>query len=860
MVPAGAAGLSAEAFEGADRVLLPASAAGALAGAPNARTPYTFELRCGGNVAYCGVREFSAPDGIIVLPAKVVAALGLVAGDGDGALPAPAHAADLTTHSAAPGSPGGRTADTVSVSYVSLPKATYVKLQPQTADFLNISSPRAALTRALTTSFSTLAPGDLFWFPHGGREYSLVAMEVKPASAFGAVSVVETDVEVAFAAPANAPARPPAAPAPAGDAVAVGGAGGEAAAGRPRAQPLRRQRSRQAAGAVVVGAPPLRGVVDAGHWHYFVMRVAGDDAAAVAEGGVQLRVHVAAIAGDPDAYVVPEAARESYPSVARHVWAANAAGSTSLTVTRDDPDWAPGAYYIGVTAYGSGAAEYDLSAELEAVAAAGGARATGHSAADAHAAPPAGSAVCSNCHAVVPEGRLPLHEATCLRNNVRCEVCGAVLRKAEAGAHVHCSLRAPDGTNCNELLPPGPDAAAKHTSMVHTEQSCECGASMLLSAMRAHWRAECPRRRVLCRFCGDEVEAGEPPSDAVDRHEGLTGHEAYCGSKTLPCGVCRRPTLLKRMDTHRAAYHVGVSAEEEEALRWQNEHDADMTDDDAHRGGSAGGVASPWVCSSCTLQNGAAAAVCSACGMGRPRAGAAAAAGAPSAGPREWRCGQCTLWNGATDDACTACGEGAPWVTAVADAEAASVAAAADAAPPAPRAGRSCANGPCERLASTDGEAAELSLCSRCYAALVRPYDDERALMKAALARYLAQLTAGCGAPPRACRNPHCAGSPTFDAAAHGGRTGEPLTQAQAALAAFQLAKGASQRPPRFHACVAALSAAAPALPPPARRHAKARADRDNSRASRATGRGGRARRGGGGRDAGSRIARANFG
>eukprot|EP00500_Bicosoecida_sp_ms1_P011494 CAMPEP_0203819944 /NCGR_PEP_ID=MMETSP0115-20131106/38052_1 /ASSEMBLY_ACC=CAM_ASM_000227 /TAXON_ID=33651 /ORGANISM="Bicosoecid sp, Strain ms1" /LENGTH=95 /DNA_ID=CAMNT_0050728939 /DNA_START=186 /DNA_END=469 /DNA_ORIENTATION=+ len=62
----------AEAFEGADRVLLPASAAAALANSPNARSPYTFELRAGGNIAYCGVREFTAPEGMVVLPQKVV--------------------------------------------------------------------------------------------------------------------------------------------------------------------------------------------------------------------------------------------------------------------------------------------------------------------------------------------------------------------------------------------------------------------------------------------------------------------------------------------------------------------------------------------------------------------------------------------------------------------------------------------------------------------------------------------------------------------------------------------------------------------------------------------------------------------
>lgn len=48
--------------------------------------------------------------------------------------------------------------DTVRVRSVSLPKGSYVKLQPITSDFLDITNPKAVLERALR-SYSCLTVG-----------------------------------------------------------------------------------------------------------------------------------------------------------------------------------------------------------------------------------------------------------------------------------------------------------------------------------------------------------------------------------------------------------------------------------------------------------------------------------------------------------------------------------------------------------------------------------------------------------------------------------------------------------------------------------------------------------------------------
>lgn len=51
---------------------------------------------------------------------------------------------------------------------VSLPKGTFVKLQPVTSDFLDISNPKAVLERTLR-SYSCLTVGDCFVFHYNSR-------------------------------------------------------------------------------------------------------------------------------------------------------------------------------------------------------------------------------------------------------------------------------------------------------------------------------------------------------------------------------------------------------------------------------------------------------------------------------------------------------------------------------------------------------------------------------------------------------------------------------------------------------------------------------------------------------------------
>ncbi len=118
--------------------------------------------------SHAGVLEFIAEPGHVHLPAWMMKSLALSEGD------------------------------KVRVTGVMLPKGKLVKIQPQTVDFLEISDPKAVLEQALR-NFSTLTPGDIIEFKYNCLTFEVLIMEVKPDAA--AISIVDTDLEVDFAAP-----------------------------------------------------------------------------------------------------------------------------------------------------------------------------------------------------------------------------------------------------------------------------------------------------------------------------------------------------------------------------------------------------------------------------------------------------------------------------------------------------------------------------------------------------------------------------------------------------------------------------------------------------------------------------------
>ena len=92
------------------------------------------------------------------------------------------------------------TGDLIQIKSTDLPSASLVKLQPQNTAFLDISDPKAVLEKAFR-DFATVTKGDIFSFSYNDTVYDVAVLEVKPSSDKMGVSMLETDVEVDFAAP-----------------------------------------------------------------------------------------------------------------------------------------------------------------------------------------------------------------------------------------------------------------------------------------------------------------------------------------------------------------------------------------------------------------------------------------------------------------------------------------------------------------------------------------------------------------------------------------------------------------------------------------------------------------------------------
>lgn len=115
--------------EEGDKVMLPPSALDRLSQL-HIEFPMLFKVENPqtGRLTHCGVLEFIAEEGRVYMPFWMMQNLCLQDGD------------------------------VACFSNVSLPKGTYVKLQPVTSDFLDISNPRAVLERSLR-SYTCLTTG-----------------------------------------------------------------------------------------------------------------------------------------------------------------------------------------------------------------------------------------------------------------------------------------------------------------------------------------------------------------------------------------------------------------------------------------------------------------------------------------------------------------------------------------------------------------------------------------------------------------------------------------------------------------------------------------------------------------------------
>ncbi|THW11266.1 ubiquitin fusion degradation protein [Aureobasidium pullulans] len=153
------------------KVYLPASALDKLTQL-HITYPMLFELINGAKSTktHAGVLEFTAEEGKIYLPYWIMRSLLLDPGD------------------------------LLQIKSTDLPSGTFIKLQPQSPAFLDISDPKAVLENVFR-SYSCLTVGDVFSFSYVDQIHEIAVLEVKPDKESHSISVQETDLSVDFAAP-----------------------------------------------------------------------------------------------------------------------------------------------------------------------------------------------------------------------------------------------------------------------------------------------------------------------------------------------------------------------------------------------------------------------------------------------------------------------------------------------------------------------------------------------------------------------------------------------------------------------------------------------------------------------------------
>jgi len=120
---------------------------------------------------HCGVMEFTADEGCSYIPYWMMQ--NLIISEGE----------------------------KITFKYVNLEKGCYVRIQPQTEDFLKISNPKAVLEAKLR-NFTCLTKDDSIAIEYNAKIFWLNIVEVKPGNA---ISIIETDLNVDFISPSFVP-------------------------------------------------------------------------------------------------------------------------------------------------------------------------------------------------------------------------------------------------------------------------------------------------------------------------------------------------------------------------------------------------------------------------------------------------------------------------------------------------------------------------------------------------------------------------------------------------------------------------------------------------------------------------------
>lgn len=370
-------------------------------------SPLTFQIRNPANrlLTHGGVKEFSAVDGQVHLPPWMMASLAL--------------------------SPG----DQVMVKYAALPKGTWAKFRPLSADYMEILDFRALLEARLRSNYTTLTRGEVLRVHQGTKEFGFVVEELKPEPG-EAVCITDTDLEVDIE-PLDSE---------------MDDVTNQHTSGILNGQGSRKE-------SVLKIGIESQGRVSPEAYQRWTVDIPNR------KSGIDITVHVQE-PGDLDVLV----STKLPISLQDHLWANfESVGPRVITIPESDQDYATqqDSQVIHIAVFGrepttvavsgsststasssAGEVIYSIQAQYhnssDSPTPISGSFSSTSEAADVPNKGVPGYQECTNCGSWIPERTMMLHSNFCHRNNAKCNKCGLVMKKEDLPNHFHCD-------HCNKV-------------------------------------------------------------------------------------------------------------------------------------------------------------------------------------------------------------------------------------------------------------------------------------------------------------------------------------------------------------------------------------------------------------------------
>ncbi|CAG8454258.1 9756_t:CDS:2 [Ambispora gerdemannii] len=397
--------------------------------------------------------------------------------------------------------------DEIVILHKELPKGTWARFRPLGLEYNEIKDYRAAFEDYLRSHYVTLTVGEVLGLRQADSIYKFIVDSLQPENA---VRIIDTDLEVEIV------------PFLESDGVSLSNETGN----------KRHQRKEYKESEVSIGQI-IKGTVLKDEYTYWNLKSI--------DRSLGVKIHVKILdGGDADLVI----STESKPTIEDHLWSDfSFLSEKSVCIQPTNSAYATSEeLYIGIHGYGESQTNYELlitNTDIPVTL-------QEH---DDENANKVGYAHCRNCGSWVPERTIILHSSYCERNNIKCKVCGKIMKRGEENSHWHCGLCGQPGDS--------PEGKIKHQEIYHKRRECSCGYSTdSLPSLAAHKQSDCPNKLITCRFCHNLVKKGEIPTNPRDLLEGLTGHESYCGNRTIDCVKCNQSVSIRNVPMHAKMHEI----------------------------------------------------------------------------------------------------------------------------------------------------------------------------------------------------------------------------------------------------------------------------------------------------------------